>query len=287
MTWHEDDKQDAPSDPPPTLSQEFAAAIRTRSPEAALARVLADWGARLSGETRQLGELLEAVPELSAKWRASFAKNAVDYTVDRIGDDGAAWFAWWAYLLEQGQRPTFAIVSNLEALGGMDLTAPGHLDGLLTRLMNGDLALKLIVPPEARTGSAAELMSVLNEAGVDIRVGDVSGWFAVTPDRAALVPAVWGRDRDVDALVLRTTSIVAALEQLFLERWRSAVPWGDEGEVRDPVIQLLCLGRTDAQIAERLGISIRSVRRRVAEAMRRSGADTRMELGYRLGREAA
>lgn len=273
------------------MSQEFAATIRTRSPEAALARLLAEWGARLESETRQLGELLEAVPELSAQWRASFENDAVDYTVDRIGDDGAAWFAWWTYLLEQGPRPTFAIVSNLDALGGIDLSAPGHLGALVERIAAGDLALRLIVPPEARTGPAASLMTLLARSGADIRVGDVAGWFAVTPDRAALVPAVWGKDRDVDAMVLRTPSIVAALEQLFLVRWAGAAPWvgggsGDGGS-RDPVIELLCLGRTDAQIAERLGVSIRSVRRRVAATMQRTGCVTRMELGYRLGRESA
>lgn len=286
MTWHKDDSASEWEKPPRTLSQEFAEAIRKRSPEAALARLLADWGARLEGETRQLGELLEAVPGLSAQWRASFENDAVDYTVDRIGDDGAAWFAWWTYLLEQGPRPTFAIVSNLDALGSIDLSAPGHLDALVARIEAGDLTLKLIVPPEARRGPVASLMTLLVQSGVEIRVGDVTGWFAVTPDRAALVPAVWGEDRNIDALVLHTPSIVAALDQLFLLRWARAAPWVDGSGPRDPVIEMLCLGRTDAQIAEGLGISIRSVRRRVAAAMQRTGCVTRMELGYRLGRES-
>jgi hypothetical protein len=166
----------------------------------------------------------------------------------------------------------------------MDLAAPGHLDGLVERLIGGELSLRLIVPPEARSGPASALMSQLHSAGAEIRVGDVSGWFAVTPDRAALVPAVWGRDRDVDAMVQHTPSILAALEELFLARWERAAPWKDGGDTPDPVIELLCLGRTDAQIAEKLGISIRSVRRRLAAAMQRAGAGTRMELGYRLGR---
>lgn len=101
------------------------------------------------------------------------------------------------------------------------------------------------------------------------------------------MPATWGKDRDVDAMVLHTPSIIAALEQLFLVRWEASSPW-QEGKTRtDPVIELLCLGRTDAQIAEELGISIPSVRRRVAAAMQREHCDTRMQLGFRLGRASS
>lgn len=285
MTRHQDDRSSGSPRAPRSLGDEFAALSGERSPEAALARVLADWGARLQRETGQLAELLEAAPELSAAWRASHENDAVDYTIDRIGDDGAAWFAWWAYLLEHGRRPTYAIVSNLDALGGMDLAAPHHLEGLLGRVGRGELSLRLIVPAEARVGPAAELMSILHRAGVAIRVGDASGWFAVTPGRAALLPAVWGRDRDVDALMLHTPSIVAALEQLFLERWEDAGPWAGDEAASDPAIELLCLGRTDAQVADQLGISVRSVRRRVAAEMQRVGAVTRTQLGFRLAEE--
>lgn len=240
---------------------------------------------RLRSDAAELGELLDAGPALSEAWRASFAKDATDFTIDRIGDDEASWFAWWAYLLEHGERPTFAVVSNLEALSGIERAAPGHLDGIVQRLAGGRLELSLIVPPEARSGPVAAMMSMLHDAGVRIGVGDVSGWFAVTPGRAALVPAVWGRDRDVDAVVLHLPSMVAALEQLFAARWERAEPWADGGDrvPADPVVELLCLGFTDAQIADRLGISVRSVRRRVAQRMQDEGASTRMELGYRLG----
>jgi hypothetical protein len=267
MSWHEEDI-------------ERSRDSRPRSPESELLRVLG----RLRGDAAELNELLDAGPELLAAWRASFTNDAVDYTVDRIGDDGTAWFAWWSFLLEQGSRPTLAIVSNLDALGGIDTTAPGHLEGLLQRLTTGRTALRLLVPPEARIGSTAVVMSMLHDAGVRLRVGDVSGWFAVAPGRAALVPTVWGRDRDVDAMVLHTPSMLAALEQLFLLRWEAAAPWTAGSRRPDPVIELLCLGRSDAQIAGQLGISIRSVRRRVAETLQRTGAATRMQLGYRLGR---
>lgn len=55
-------------------------------------------------------------------------------------------------------------------------------------------------------------------------------------------------------------------------------PGGDR-----PAIAELCRGRTDDEIARLLGISVRSVRRRVAAALAETGAASRMELGYLLG----
>lgn len=262
-----------------SLSEEFRELAASRSPEAALARVFSSWTARIRRDSEEVAEVLEQMPSLTASWRAALGNDVIDYTVDRIGDDETAWFAWWGFLLEQGDHPTFAIVSNLDALGGIERAAPGQLSALLERLADGRLSLRLIVPPEAAQGRIGELMAELETAGAQLRVGDVSDWFAVTPHRAALLPAVWGEDRDVDALVVHTPAIVAALEQLFLARWSRARPWS---ESLDPAIELLCEGRTDAQVAERLGISVRSVRRRVAAEMRRTGAVTRTQLGFRL-----
>lgn len=258
--------------------------VQLRSPEAAIARRVATWGARIRDDSAGLERMLEAIGPLQAAWRDSFTRDAADYTIDRIDRDEGAWFAWWSYLLDQGRRRTLAIVSNLDAIGRIDVAAPGHLAQLASRLRAGEISLELIVPPEARTGPASRLVSALVEAGAAVRVGDTAGWFAVTPGRAALVPAVWDRDRDVDALVLHVPSIVAGLEQLFRMRWETAEPWA--AGAADPVIELLCLGLADAAIAARLGISVRSVRRRVAAAITASGAATRMELGYRLGRAA-
>jgi DNA-binding NarL/FixJ family response regulator len=46
-----------------------------------------------------------------------------------------------------------------------------------------------------------------------------------------------------------------------------------------PVLALLARGRTDQQIAGQLGIGVRTVRRRIAEAMDEYGVRSRFELG--------
>jgi len=257
--------------------------FRLRAPDSAVAQLIGGMSTRMRRELEALGRLVASGAALSSAWRESFEHDAVDYTIDRIHDDGAAWFAWWSYLLEREGGEAVAIVSNLDALATMDSAAPGLLGRTLDMLERGEVALSLLVPPEARAEPAAVLMDRLADAGAAIRVGDASDWFAAASGEVALVPATWGRDRDVSALLVREPSIVAGLESLFRLRWHAASPWRGPAAAQDPVIEALCEGRTDGDIADRFGISVRSVRRRVAAAIAETGSASRMELGYRLG----
>ena len=258
--------------------------VRLRDPSAAVGRYLDDWLSRQRRDLAGLRQLVASAGTLSAIWRESFENDATGYTIDRIDEDGRAWFAWWSYLVERPGGQAFAILSNLEALALMEEAAPGHLGRLLGMLERGETALSMLVPVEAREGEAADLMRRLTAAGAAVRVGDTTGWFAVGAGTAALVPAVWGRDRGVAALLVREPSIVAALEELFRLRWREATPWqGQPRAATDRAIAELCRGRTDEEVARLLGISVRSVRRRVAAALTETGASSRVELGYLLG----
>lgn len=263
--------------------------FRLQPPDAAIGRYLERVSARIGGDLAGLAQLVASSGTLTALWRESFEHDAVDYTIDRIEDDGTAWFDWWSYLVEREGTEAVAIVSNLGALELMESAAPGHLDRLLGLLARGTTRLRLLVPPEARARPAADLMHRLSGAGAAIRIGDTSGWFAVASGALALVPAVWGRDRDVAALLLREPSILDGLESLFRLRWNAGSPW-TAGAMRassDPIIEALCRGATDGEVAERFSISVRSVRRRVAAALAETGVSSRMELGHLLGSRGA
>lgn len=265
--------------------------ITLHSPELALNRAVAGWGQRIQSDTAMLAGMVGSVGALARAWQDSFRNAASDYLIDRIEhDDGDAWFTWWSYLFEQGAGEICAIVSNLDAVELLDHSAAAHWQTMLQRLGESGITLRLLVPSEARSGRTRELMQTLAAAGVSLRVGNAQDWFAVAPGNAALLPATWGRDRDVAALIVHHPSIVAGFEQLFRIRWDAAQPWDAAADIArwlsDPVIDLLCLGHTDDEIAAKLGLSVRSVRRRVAAACSALGAMTRLELGYRLGRAA-
>jgi len=75
---------------------------------------------------------------------------------------------------------------------------------------------------------------------------------------------------------------------MFEQAWRDAPRlFADRAEVVEPVeepvdrdlLKLLQLGLTDAAAGAQLGISVRTVQRRVAELMELAGVATRIQLG--------
>ena len=84
---------------------------------------------------------------------------------------------------------------------------------------------------------------------------------------------------------IRQRSIVAALTLWFELLWSRATPVPDleaatgHPDARRFLLEQLMAGATDEVIARRLGIGLRTVRRRIAELMTDLGVDTRFQAG--------
>lgn len=107
----------------------------------------------------------------------------------------------------------------------------------------------------------------------------------------ALLPLLSGADDDQPAaLLIRPSVLVDSLVALFEALWRAAPPLrleastgsgGDEEREARTVVGLLAAGLGDARIAHTLGVSERTVRRKVATALSLLGAETRFQAGLR------
>ncbi|MGV9295504.1 BTAD domain-containing putative transcriptional regulator [Amycolatopsis sp. NPDC003676] len=145
---------------------------------------------------------------------------------------------------------------------------------------------RVLCPDSARLSGA---LGGLALAGPDVRtVADVP-MDALVVDRAA---AVLPDDRagSSAAAVFRLPGVVAATAGLFDRIWPEAVPLiptslddreGAAGLTRRErdLLTLLCSGSTDESAAARLDISVRTVRRMVADIMNRLGARSRFQAG--------
>ncbi|MBD0292211.1 MAG: helix-turn-helix transcriptional regulator [Jiangellaceae bacterium] len=103
---------------------------------------------------------------------------------------------------------------------------------------------------------------------------------------AALVPVEWGR-YPARRVVVRTPGVVDALSNLFELLWRQAVPFpgtADGSGGNKQVLRLLAAGAKDETIARQLGLSLRTVRRRVADVLGELGATTRFQAGVEAAR---
>lgn len=127
------------------------------------------------------------------------------------------------------------------------------------------------------------------ELGEHVRVlAEVPGRIAIMGNAAALLPQRF----DVplhELLIVRQPSLVAALTVLFEELWERAlaVPGLDTAPLDDAerasarrlLLDQLARGAKDEQIARTLGLSLRTVRRRVAHLLEELGASSRFEAG--------
>jgi DNA-binding CsgD family transcriptional regulator len=149
---------------------------------------------------------------------------------------------------------------------------------------------RVIVPDTARTAPVlATRLGTLALSGADTRtVPDVptdalviDGSVVVLPvDRTAGGPAL-------STAVFRLSSVVTTTMELFERVWLTAVPMSP-GELPDAaelsarekeLLALLSSGSTDESAAARLGVSVRTVRRMVADIMNRLGARSRFQAG--------
>ena len=89
---------------------------------------------------------------------------------------------------------------------------------------------------------------------------------------------------------VRQRGIVEVVTSYFEELWRRALPAAELEDLpnaeRRLLLAELASGAQDEQIARRLGVSLRTVRRRVAELLEELGATSRFEAGVEAARRA-
>lgn len=136
-------------------------------------------------------------------------------------------------------------------------------------------------------------------AGEEVRVvPELPIRMLIVDRRIALVPLLSGSHRDIGALIVHSSGMLDGLLALFDRVWREAIPlvFGSEGVVEESptadglpeidarILGLLLAGLTDQAAANQLGLSMRTVQRRVRALMDMVSADTRLQLGYHAAR---
>ncbi|WP_137988562.1 helix-turn-helix domain-containing protein [Streptomyces vilmorinianum] len=97
------------------------------------------------------------------------------------------------------------------------------------------------------------------------------------------------------AVLVREPNLVSFMTGAYERLWLEALPFETEwdrqtimdisDELKQTIVRLLTEGLTDAAIARRLGLSVRSCRRHVADVMAALGAESRFQAGYLLAQQ--
>lgn len=138
--------------------------------------------------------------------------------------------------------------------------------------------------------------------GVEIRVVDHLPMKLVLADTdLALVPLEVAAGGEPGAVLLQRSGLLSAIDALFEGLWQRGFPLDlaalEGGEVAAPgegpegltatdrrILTLLLAGLTDQAVAHQVGISLRSLQRRLRHLQDLAGVDSRMQLGWYAAR---
>jgi DNA-binding NarL/FixJ family response regulator len=145
---------------------------------------------------------------------------------------------------------------------------------------------RVLVPDHARTAPVlATQLAGQSLAGAATRTVAEVPTDALIIDRSLVVHPGGG----IGVAVFRLPSVVTTTLELFERLWSTAAPLTpcdlpDTSELparEEELLSLLASGFTDAAAADRLGISVRTVRRMVSDIMNRLGARSRFMAGVK------
>lgn len=133
--------------------------------------------------------------------------------------------------------------------------------------------------------AAGEKARVLPEIRMKMMIAD---------RRRALIPLSFQGAQQSTHLLVHPSPLLDALIMCFESLWERATPMAPDGEVmttperiddRDrAILRLLAAGQKDAAIGRAIGVTQRTVVRRIAELMRTLDADTRFQAGVQAAR---
>lgn len=263
---------------------------------------------QMPGRTRPVG------PELGLSTLLARKQAALSRQEQEVAEDRAAMAAWVAEFAPTHASPDDSEVEHLngidevrermellaaeatrEALsfmpdGAQSAASMAASRSLDERALSRGVRLRTLYLDSVRNDHASlRYAEWLTGLGGETRtVPSLPLRMLVVDETVAVLPADPDRPGP-DAVVLHGRGIVSALVALFDQVWANAVPLeptvrgsGEELTRQElELLRILAQGHTDEAVARKLGVSLRTVRRMMADVMARAEAKSRFQAGMR------
>ncbi|MFF3072130.1 LuxR C-terminal-related transcriptional regulator [Kitasatospora sp. NPDC057904] len=241
------------------------AEIRQRQDDIARMRSRYDEFSTLFPESRETGAGIEVIPTLAE----------VRFLLNRLGE-----------------QCTTEVVS-CQPGGGARL--PEAMSEALVRdraMLERGVRIRTLYHHTARfNGPSQAYVAAASALGAEYRTThELAGRVIIMDRETAFLPST---GPGLGATVIREPSTVAYLYEMFELTWGQATPFQESTgremeavarEMHGTILRLLADGMKDEAIARRLGMSLRTARRHIAEILERLGADSRFQAGVAASR---
>jgi hypothetical protein len=240
-------------------------------------RLALDVGEQLA----QLAALVEGLPDLLHEWQVN-GGEAGPMEVEVFHGWSAVTDLWHELLRREPLRRTDVIVPEAARLQVADpamqsvwhevVSTPGNRARVIGNIAD-------TADPAMATRISQELAG-----GVELRMmPDPPSWFWVADGAVVALPLLWGETWPTSVVAIHSPAVAGLAQWAFDRLWDAAVPVGAAAHGWDSLLRLMTRGATLEAASRTLGISDRTGRRRVAEAMAFYGVGNMLALGAAWG----
>ncbi|NUS55379.1 MAG: helix-turn-helix transcriptional regulator [Streptomycetaceae bacterium] len=270
-----------------SASRDSPGEMRPVSPQLGLYRLLEKQEAELERQRREIELSRAAVRKLVTDYSGLLQREARFDVEQLVGLDEVQ--TRLEEFVRSAERETrSAIPGGPPSAATLEASRP--LDAaLLQRGISQRVLYQDIVKSNAVT---VEYCRWMMAEGAEVRTAPVLPSRLLIVDSAVALVPVDPDQPGLGAMFIRTPAIVSSLCALFDQTWQLATALDDAPARSDAttisegdrtLLTLLAAGYTDEAVAKRLGVSLRTVRRRVHDLMIRLGASSRLDAGLKAG----
>jgi DNA-binding CsgD family transcriptional regulator len=240
-------------------------------PRAALERVVSAEEARLATRRQDLARVRDAIDGFVTDHRAGQEISSADQPVRERVDQ-----AVFSSVYEHLMASTVGVIR--QAAAGAP-HAPDDYPTVRQQLAAGreQRTLYLAEGLQEHAATLAEWAQLGEQQRV---INGLPSEFIVFGEEVAIGSTEWGQPGG-DYVVLRDPMVVAAFIALFDRLWSAAARAG-ETDSSGALVEWMQQGLTDEAIARAMGVSLRTVRRRIAAMMSEHDVSTRFQLALRI-----
>ncbi|MEV4888587.1 LuxR C-terminal-related transcriptional regulator [Nonomuraea sp. NPDC055795] len=259
-----------------------------RHPAAALGRLIAERLDRLAEESRRIDSALGSIRGLIHDYDAGRHYQSGPFPVELVSGADVLYESVVGMAV---QAPPLELLIAIPDERTMTDFVRKFADPWIDAQRRRLLSMRAVIPVTtlALPGVRDQLTRLLESGGRVRTLDRVPSWFMTAGPEAAGLPALWGGglpDHAYNFYLVRANIVVGVLRSLFEELWSRSVPlpWGRRGDGMVQVLRLAAQGMCDDSIARQLGVSVRTVRARFADAMAELGAQSRFHAGVEASR---
>lgn len=257
-------------------------------PAAALGRLIAERLDRLAEESRRIDSALGSIRGLIRDYDAGRDLQSGSFSVELVNGADVLYESVVGMAV---QSPPLELLTAIPDSRTMTDFVRKFADLWIDAQQRGLLTMRAVIPVStlAQPGVRDQLTRLMETGGQVRTLDKVPSWFMTAGPGVAGLPALWGGnlpDHAYNFHLVRAPILVGVLRSLFEELWGRAVPlpWGRRGDGMVQVLRLAAQGMCDDSIARQLGVSVRTVRARFADAMAQLGAQSRFHAGVEAAR---